>query len=148
MREETHREKARRLDGSLSAAAEVLAAIGPCPFADGRPLHGTGHFDNRSPQCRARGLRQRRARPFVVEMMTFVEERRRADLSTQWEDLANEWNKGHELHRYVSGDSMREAYGNAVRRHRGGDAVPDVCRSCVLEDLRHRAGARSGRRGR
>ena len=148
MREETHREKARRLDESLSSAADVLAAIGPCPFAKGRPLAGTGHFDNQSPQCRARGLRRRRARPFVVEMMRFVEDRRLPAMTPSWEALASEWNKGHDLHMYASGESMREAYGNAVRRHHAGDLVPDACRACVLEDLRRRAGTRSARRGR
>jgi hypothetical protein len=148
MREETHRDKAHRLDTSLSTAATALASISPCPFAPGRPLSGNGHYDNLSPQCRARGLRRRRARPFIVKMMEFVESRRDVDTSISWETLMSEWNSGHELHRYSSHESMREAYSNAVRRHRGGNPAPEVCRVCVLEDLRRRAGSRTVRPGR
>jgi hypothetical protein len=81
-------------------------------------------------------------------MMEFVESRRDADPSISWETLMSEWNSGHDLHLYSSNESMREAYSNAVRRHRGGNLAPEVCRSCVLEDLRRRAGSRTVRPGR
>jgi hypothetical protein len=143
MKEESHRDQAHRLEESLTAAADVLASISPCPFAPGRPLDGSGHFDNLSPQCRARDLRRRRPRPFVFEMMRFVEANLEVDPGAAWEALRTDWNTHHELHLYSSSQSMREAYGNAVRRYRGSDGVPAICRSCVLEDLRRRSRSHS-----
>ena len=143
MREESHRDQAHRLDSSLSAAADVLASVGPCPFAPGKPLDGSGHYDNRSPRCRARGKHRRKARPFIVEMMEFVEARRAKEPAPSWEKLRHEWNPGHELHRYGSADSMREAYSNAVRRHAAGNPAHEICRQCVLEHLRDQGRSRS-----
>jgi len=135
MREETHRDQAHRLKRTLEEAAAVLASVSPCPFAPDRALDGQGHFDNRSPQCRARTVRHRRPRPFVAEMVQFVEQRRAADPDASWAALQHDWNAGHGLHPYRNADSMREAYGNALRRHHGSDRVPDICRSCVLQHL-------------
>ena len=130
------------LEGSLAEAVRALAAIAPCPFAAGRPLDSVSHIDHRAPECPAHGLRRRKARPFVDEMRRFVEERREDTPTVSWDALVAEWNSGHEMHRYTNANSMREAYGNASRR-RGRDPVPDLCRTCVLEELRRRSRARS-----
>jgi hypothetical protein len=135
MRQETDSLEAQALRSALSAAAETLASIFPCPFAEGRLLNGTGHFDNKSARCHARGLRRRRARPFVLEMVRFVASSRQAQSTESWDALASRWNSENEQHRYASGRSMKGAYYTAVRLNRGQDAVPGICTACVIEAL-------------